>query len=259
VSFIAAAIVGGGALIGGVVSANAAGTAAGDQEQAALNAQGISQGEFQTITNQEQPFLNAGYGATGALDYGLGIGGNTASAQAGAGGLGYGSLSAPFTSADWQSMSPAYNFQVQQGQQGVVNGDASSQGALSGSTLKDLTNYNQNAASTSFNNAFNQYQTQQGNVFSRLSGIAGLGSSAAANLGAQGVNLAGQAGQAATNYGTAAAGGAVGQANAISGSLSSALPWLASSGGGGGSTDFGGFNPATDTGQPATAADYAVG
>lgn len=149
------------------------------------------------------------------------------------GGLGYGSLTTPFTTANWQQLSPAYNFQLRQGQQGVMNADAAGAGALSGSAQKDLIDYNQSAANTSFNNAFNQYQTQQGNIFSRLSGIAGLGQSSANNTGQQGTTLAGQAAQSATNIGTAQAGGIVGSANAISGGINNAAPWLSSFAGGG--------------------------
>lgn len=149
------------------------------------------------------------------------------------GGLGFGSLTTPFTTANWQQLSPAYNFQKQQGEQGVLNADAAGAGALSGSAQKDLIDYNQSAANTSFNNAFNQYQTQQGNIFSRLSGIAGLGQSSANNTGQQGTTLAGQAAQSATNIGTAQAGGIVGSANAWSGGISNAAPWLSSFAGGG--------------------------
>ena len=140
---------------------------------------------------------------------------------------GYGSLLSPFTADTFKEMSPAYQFQLQQGQQGVLNGASSGQGALSGATQKDLMSFNQNLANTSFNNAFNQYQTQQGNIYSRLAGIAQLGQSAAANTGQQGTALAGQAAQSATNVGTAQAAGQVGAANAYSGALSSAIPWLA--------------------------------
>lgn len=217
---VAAGIIG-ATVVGGLIQGNAAQSAAQTQAGAAENAQQISANEFNTITQQEQPFLQAGYGALGPLEQGLGIGPNT-----GAGGLGYGSLTQPFTTQNWQQLSPAYNFQLQQGQSNVLNSDASGAGALSGSALKDLTSYNQSLANTSFNNAFNMYQTQQGNIYSRLAGIAGLGSSAAANLGAQGTTLAGQQAQSATNIGTALGAGQIGAANAYSGSLSSALPWL---------------------------------
>lgn len=216
-----AAIAGAGALAGGVIQGSAAQSAANTQADAAKNAQAISLQEFNTITGQEQPFMQGGYGAESALQYGLGIGGSP-----GQTGIGQGSLTAPFTAQNWQQLSPQYNFTKQQGQQGVLNADASQQGSLSGSAAKDLINYNQSAANQSFGQAFNQYQTQQGNIFSRLSGIAQLGQNAAANTGMQGTALAGQQATSAQNIGTALAGGQVGAANAYSGAISGAMPWL---------------------------------
>lgn len=242
-------------LAGSAIQAGAAGSAASEQAGAAENAQQIAENEFNTITQQESPFMQGGYGAESQLNYLLGNGapGSTTS-NAG----GYGSLLQPFTAQYMQQYSPAYQFQLQQGQQGVLNQDAASQGALSGSALKDLIGYNQNYANTAYNNAFNQYQTQQGNAYSRLSGIAQLGQNAASNTGQQGTALAGSAAQSATNIGTALAGGTVGAANAISGGLSSAAaPWLyANSQPANYGTISGGFgqNPSGD----AAAGDYAA-
>jgi hypothetical protein len=213
-----------GSIAGAAISGSAAKSAANTQAQAAANAQQISQNEFNTITGQEQPFMQGGYGALSALNQGLGIG--APNNQAGS--LGYGSLTSPFTVDTFKSMSPAYQFQLQQGQQGVLNQDSSGQGALSGATMKDLIGYNQNYANTSFNNAFNQYQTQNQNIYNRLSGIAQLGQNAASNTGQQGTALAGQAAQSAQNIGSAQAAGTIGAANAASGAIGnlSALPWL---------------------------------
>lgn len=259
-SWVAVAV-GGASLLGGILGSNASSKAADQQAAAAANAQNISEREFNTITGQESPFMQSGYGAQGQLNYLLGIGtpgtqgvqsvggssqGVAPTASSSPGG-GYGSLLQPFNLSDWQQMSPAYNFQKQQGMQGVLNGDAAGQGSLSGSAQKDLINYNQGLANTSFNNAFNQYQTQQGNIFSRLSGIAQLGQASAANTGQQGTALAGQAAQSATNIGTAQAGGTIGSANAITGGLSSAAPWLAYGGGG---------SPSTGSAVPGASQDY---
>lgn len=240
-----AVAIGGGALVGGLIQGQAAQGAADTQAQAAQNAQNISLQEFNTITAQEQPFMQAGYGALSALNYGLGIGPKTGAGGrpiSGPPGMGYGSLTTPFTAENWKQLSPMYNFNVQQGRQGVLNADASQQGSLSGAAAKDLINYNQGAANQSFGQAFNQYQTQQGNIFNRLSGIAQLGQNAAANTGMQGTQLAGQAAQSAQNIGTAQAAGQIGAANAYSGAISSALPWLYaanSSGGWGGGAGAG--------------------
>lgn len=244
-SWVAVAV-GGASLLGGILGSNASSKAADQQAAAAANAQNISEREFNTITGQESPFIQSGYGSLGQINYLLGNGTPGTQATQGVGGGsqgvaptasssaagGFGSLLQPFNLSDWQNLSPAYNFQKQQGTQGVLNSDAAGAGALSGSAQKDLINYNQGLANTSFNNAFNQYTTQQNNIFSRLSGIAQLGQAAATNTGQQGTALAGQAAQSATNIGTAQAGGTIGSANALTGGLSSAAPWLAYGGGG---------------------------
>ncbi|MDE2098332.1 MAG: tail fiber domain-containing protein [Patescibacteria group bacterium] len=246
-SWVAVGIAG-ASLVGGLISSQGAQNAAQSQAQASQNAMNMSLGEFNTITQQEQPFMQAGYGAMNQLNYLTGNGtpanyattawnpktGMTTTPYNSTAG-GFGSLLQPFTTANWQQLSPAYQFQMQQGQQGVLGGDASGMGSLSGAAQKDLMGYNQNLANTSFNNAFNMYQTQQGNIYQRLAGLAQMGQSAAANTGQQGTALIGQAAQSATNIGTAQAGGQVGAANAWSGALSSAsfVPWLMSGSGGG--------------------------
>ena len=276
-AWIPAAIMGGASLLGGVIQGQAAQSGASQQAQAAQNAQNISLGEFNTISAQQAPYMQSGYGALSALDWGLGItpqtygqgtlgpiannpynsntvvsgpngqfpanpaaplgsvnagGGRTSVGGGGVPGMGFGSLTTPFTTQNWQQLSPMYNFNVQQGRQGVLSGDASGQGALSGAAAKDLINYNQSAANQSFGQAFNQYQTQQGNIFNRLSGIAGLGQAAAANTAATGAVISGNAANSAQNIGSALGGGTVGAANAYSGALSSAAPWLFAGGGG---------------------------
>lgn len=242
-SWIAVAV-GGASLISGLIGANAASSAADQQAAAARNAQNISQTEFNTIQGQEQPFMQGGYGAQSQLNYLLGQGtpGQNGTASSSSGGQ-YGSLLSPFTAQTMAQYSPAYNFQMQQGRQGVLNGDAAGTGALSGAAQKDLMGFNQNYANTAFNNAFNQYQAQQGNIYSRLSGVAQLGQNAAANTGLQGTALAGQAGQQAYNVGSALAGGTVGAANAYSGALQGAAPFLGSlAGGGSGAQATTGYN-----------------
>lgn len=226
-TFVAVAI-GGAAVVGGVIAAGGAESAASTQAGAAENAQNISESQYQQTSALEAPYVQSGYGALSQLNYlegtgtpgtpgGAGAPGTASSSTAG----GYGSLNQPFTASYMQQYSPAYQFQLQQGQQGVLNQDASAQGAESGAALKDLMSYNQNYANTAYNNAFSQYQTQQNNTYSRLSGIAGLGQASAGQQAAAGTALAGQAAQSATNVGTAQAAGTVGAANALSGGLQS--------------------------------------
>lgn len=212
--------IGGAALIGGsaILGAGASIYGANKQADAAQNAQNIQQNMYNQTVANEAPFVQSGQGAQSQLNYLTGIGtpgqGQTAgSSKAG----GFGSLLSPFTAQNFQSMSPAYQFQLQQGQQGVLNTDSSSQGALSGAALKDLTGYNQGLANTSFNNAFNQYQTQQGNIYSRLANIAQTGQAAASNQATGASNFGSSIGQSAQNVGTALGAGATGAANNIGG------------------------------------------
>lgn len=133
----------------------------------------------------------------------------------------YGSFTQPFDVEQFYNYAdPGYAFQLQQGNQALQNSAAAGSGALSGAALKDLMKYNQDYAGTAYNDSFNRYQTQQGNIFNRLSSLAQLGQNAAAGVGAQGTALAGQAGQAISNAGTASGAGLVGAGNAVNSGLS---------------------------------------
>lgn len=218
---VAAAVIG-GAVIGAAGSAYAG----SQQSSAAKNAQNISQNQYANTVALESPYNQTGYGAISQLNYleGLGTPGKGQTDSSSTYG-GFGSLNTPFTAANFKQLSPAYQFQFQQGQQNVLNGDASGQGALSGAALKDLVSYNQGMANTSFNNAFNQYQTQNQNIYGRLSNLANLGQSAASGTAQAGTALAGQAAQSAQNYGTAQAGGTVGATNALGNGISNGAIW----------------------------------
>ena len=90
-TWVATAIIASSAI--GVIGANAAADTQASASQAATAAQ---QGMFNQTVANERPFMTAGQTATGAMDYLLGIGGNN-TANAPAGGGGYGSLMTPFT------------------------------------------------------------------------------------------------------------------------------------------------------------------
>ncbi len=212
--WVAAAVVG-GAVIGAVGSNMAAGTQASAQEQAANTQQSM----FNTLTSQEQPFMQAGYGATSTLNQLLGT-----SAATGAGGTAEGTglpggyLTQTFNPTQAQlNAYPGYQFALQTGGQAVRNADTPGVGALSGPALKDLMSFNQGLANTNYSNYFNQFQTQQNNIFSRLSGIAQMGQNAAGNLGSSGTQLGTGIAQAQAGAGASLAAGMVGSTNAIAG------------------------------------------
>lgn len=152
----------------------------------------------------------------------------------------YGSFTQPFDVEQFYNYAdPGYAFELQQGTQALQNSAAAQSGALSGAALKDLLGYSQNFARTGYNDAFNRYQTQQGNIFSRLSSIAQLGQNAAAGVGSTGANIAGNAGQAISNAGGAAGAGIVGAGNSLGNGLSDYWLWKNYGGMGGGAPGTG--------------------
>lgn len=76
-SFVTAALIGGGVALGtGLLSANAAGNAASLQSNAANNATQTQLGMFNTINQQQAPYRQTGYNALSALSSGLGLPGS---------------------------------------------------------------------------------------------------------------------------------------------------------------------------------------
>lgn len=136
-------------------------------------------------------------------------------------GLPTGFLTQLFTPEAFRAgMDPGYAWRLQQGNQGVANTAAAGSGSLSGPALKALMDYNQGEASQEYGAAFNRFQTQQGNIFQRLTSMAGLGQNAAAGVGNQAVATGGNIGANIVGGANAAAAGQIGVANAIGGGLS---------------------------------------
>lgn len=218
----------GAAAIGATGQIIGAQTQASGQEQAANTQAGM----FNKIVGQEQPFLSAGQGATTALNQllgtapGTGPGGTAAST-----GLPAGYLTQQFAPTQEQLNNyPGYQFALQTGGQAVRNADTPGVGALSGPALKDLMSFDVGTANQYYGQYFNQFQTQQNNIFNRLQQIASLGQNAAGNLGSAGANLGtgiAQAQAAAAGSiggGIAGASGSLGNAFALNTLLNSGQP-----------------------------------
>lgn len=136
-------------------------------------------------------------------------------------GLPTGYLTQLFTPEAFKAgIDPGYQWRMQQGAQGVMNTASAGSGSLSGPALKALMEYNQAGASQEYGAAFNRFQTQQGNIFQRLTSMAGMGQNAAAGVGNQAVATGGNIGANIVGGANAAAAGQVGAANAYGGALS---------------------------------------
>jgi len=188
-SFLAAAaIVGGSALVSGYMGAQAAKEAAG-QTRAGIDRATEEQRRQYDVTREDYaPYRESGLTALKDIEALKPL------------------LTAQFGPEQMQQyLDPSMEFRRQIGEQTTARALNVGGGFLSGNTLRGLTDYGQNLASTEYANAFNRFQTDRGNIYNTLSNIAGMGMGAT-NQGAQ----IGQA--AAQNIGTLAVGGAQAQA-----------------------------------------------
>ena len=203
----------GASVLGTVGSIVAGGEQASGQEQAAQT----QANELGSIQQLESPFVQGGYGAETSLNQLLGTApatgpGGTATST----GLPGGYLTQQFNPTQAQLDNyPGYQFALKTGMQATQNADTPGSGALSGQTLKDLTNFATGTASNYYNQYFNQFQTQQNNIFSRLSGIAQLGQAGAAGVASAGTQLGQGIAQAQAGAAASQAGGIVGATNSI--------------------------------------------
>ncbi len=225
-SFVAVAI--GGAAVVGAVGATVAGHQQAVGQEQAARTQANTQNQIEQIND---PFVQSGYGAENTLNYLTGggtVGGVSNGVQqpdaatvGSSMGLPAGYLTQQFNpTQDQLNNYPGYQFALKTGGQATRNADTPGVGSLSGAALKDLTNFNVGTANQYYGQYFNQFQTQQNNIFNRLSQIAGIGQGAASgvsnNVSALGQGIAGaQAGAAAST-----AGGIVGATNAVGNSAS---------------------------------------
>ena len=229
-SFIAAAIIGAGALSAGagvysaVSGSDAAKSAAQAQLQAAQGAQNTQLSMFNQTQANLAPYNQMGQSALSQLAGLFGLGGNTATPGGPASLFGFGA-GGPNNQTAGSSLSalqnyPGYQFGLQQGGQALDRSAASRGLLLSGAQLQDSQQFGQGYAQQQ---GWQPYVSSLQNYTSNLSGLAGLGENAAATAGNQGV-MSGQ-GIASSQLaaGQAQASGIVGSANAINGGINSGI------------------------------------
>lgn len=110
---------------------------------------------------------------------------------------GYGSLLKKFGIEDF-NQEPGYEFRRAEGNRGIESSAAARGGLQSGATLKALNRFNQDYASNEYQNAYNRYVNDQGNVFNRLSGVAGTGQAQTNQMISQNANTIGNINQMAS-------------------------------------------------------------
>lgn len=220
-SWVTAAIIGGGAsLLGASMTANAATNAANQQAQAAANAQALQQQQFNTINQQQAPQRATGYNALNQI----GVLGSGTYQQYDANGnpigtgQGSGYLTRQFGDQDLNAnLSPNYAFQLAQGQ-GATNALNNVNGG-GGNAAQGLEQFTQNYAQGAYQNAFNNFQTQRNNIYNTLAGIAGIGQTGQNAVNAAGTNATNAIGQLGVGSASALGQGQVNAAQAYGGAL----------------------------------------
>ena len=190
----------GGTLAAGAMGASAAKSAARTQAAAADRAMAQEREMYDIAREDLGPYRETGYTALKDIE-----------------GM------RPFLTAQFgpdqfeQYLDPSMAFRQKLGEQSTARLANVGGGALSGNTLRALTDYGQGLASTEYGNAFNRFQDERTNIYNTLANIAGMGQGAVNTGVNRGQSFAGQMTGLTTGQGAALAGGQVGAANAMGG------------------------------------------
>jgi hypothetical protein len=207
-------------LLGANMQAGAAKDAAAAQMAAAQQATGLQRDIFNTINLQQTPYRAAGYGALNTIGSMLpgtqltfDAYGNPIGTQAGSG-----YFTKQFGPEDLTAnLAPNYEFMKQQGLGAVT----SKYGPTGGGSNRDITRtmFAEKYAQNAYQDAFNNFQTQRGNIYNTLAGVAGIGQTGQSQTNIAGTNFANAAGQLGIGAAGAYGAGQVGAANAYGSAL----------------------------------------
>ena len=198
----AALAIGGASLVGSVIQGNAAQKAAQTQADANARAQDQLLATGQQASQQYAPYTQLGQTGANALSQNIPY------------------LTNQFNNQDLNAqLAPNYAFQLQQGQGATNAASNATGGMMGGNALKGLQDYTQNFAGNAYQNAFNNYQAQQTNIYNRLAGIAGIGMQGATGTANAQLGTGSNIAQLTQGIGQAQAAGQMGQANAYAGGV----------------------------------------
>ena len=174
-----AALIGGGAALGGaILTSNAAGRASDKQLQGTRESNSTQKAMYDQTREDNMPALDARNASLQRMRELLGIGGDTAS-------KGYGSLGGGINPGDVQSEA-GYQFGLNQGLTAQSNQLGARGMRNSGAAIKAATRYGNDYATTKYDNAFNRIvanRSAQLNPLQSLAGASQTGASTVANAG----------------------------------------------------------------------------
>ena len=202
---LAAATIGAGALAAGagIYSAN---TAANAQKSAADQASATQRDMFGKMQGNLQPYMDVGASANQSLK----------TAMPG--------LTSPINmdEATLQN-TPGYQFNLENGLKSVQNSAAARGLGISGAALKGASTFATGLSDSTYQNQFNNAQTNRQTTYNMLSGQQNLGENAAAGVGNAGIQTGNQIASNTIGAGNAAAGAAMASGNAVSNGVNNSM------------------------------------
>jgi hypothetical protein len=199
----AALVVGGAGLVGSQISASGQRKAAQTQADATGRAQDQVLAAGREGAAYYDPYRELGQTGVNALNANLPF------------------LTRQFTNADLNAnLAPNYDFMLKQGQ-GATMQNANVGGGGSNVNLANQI-FSQNYAKNAYQDAFNNFQAQQTNIYNRLSGIAGLGMQGATGAANAVIGTGTNVASLTSGLGNAQAASQIGMANAYTGGVNNA-------------------------------------
>lgn len=191
----------GGAIIGGAISNRGTRNAAESQRQAGQASIDEQRRQFDLTRGDQLPWMTAGQGAIGQMGGYIQPGGE---------------FNRSLTRADIEG-DPVYQMQYESGLRSGENALRRQLAATgmrnSGSALKALTEYGSDYTARTAGGAWDRIQSQLGNRWNRLAGVAGVGQQAVQNVGQLGSETSGRIGNALIGTGNARGASQVANAN----------------------------------------------
>jgi len=208
---LAAGIMGGAQLVGGLFGAKATKDAANAQAAAQRDAMAAQQAMFERQVQLQEPFRQAGLTAQNRLMTLLGLGPDTTAAE-------YGTMARPFDMQAFEQ-DPGYAFRMSEGMKALERSAAARGGMLSGNALRGITRFGQDLASQEYGNAFNRFQIERQARLNPLQSLMGGGQTAANTLTSAAGAFGQQLGEGAATLGNIRASQYMGRAGALQGGL----------------------------------------
>jgi len=198
-SWVAVAV-GGGSVVSGIMGSSAARRAGQAQAAAIREATALQREMYNTSRKDLSQYREVGGRYTGELDRSMP------------------ELTKSFTMSDFNK-DPGYDFRMEEGAKALERSASARGGLMGGAAGKAMSRYGQDYASNEYSNAYNRFNSDRDQRFSKLSNLANMGQSAAAGSAQAAQNFGEQAGKNIIGGGDAQAASAIAGGNAWSGAI----------------------------------------